>query len=102
MLIRRSGRGEHGGRRSSPRSGFGPASQVPPSMRARSAMPTSPYPDAGRDRMDRFPVVADAQAYRAVVGGDEHPDPGGPTGVPAGVGDGLLGQAVDRGLDRRR
>ena len=50
-------------RPSSPRSGPGPASQVPPSMRARSAMPTSPNP-VRPGPLDRFPVVADVQAYR--------------------------------------
>ena len=46
-------------------------------MRARSAMPTSPNPEPAGTAVHRVPVVADAQAYRAVVGGDEHRDPGG-------------------------
>ena len=89
--------------RSSRGRGSGPASQVPPSRSARSIMPISPYPARrGRAAGAGVAVVADPQAHRRVVGGDADLDAGGVPGVPPGVGDRLLREAVDRGADRRR
>ena len=79
-----------------PRPGFGPglagaAEQV-------GALGHADEPEARRRaRTARgLAVVADPQPHRRVVGGDPHLDAGGVPGVPAGVGDRLLGQPVDR------
>ena len=54
----------------------------------------------GRGWLCRGAVVVDGQSYLVSVTGDGHGDAGGVAGVASSVGDGLLGQAVDRGPDR--
>ena len=65
---------------------------------AGEAVPRRP----GRAQDAGVAVVAHPQPHQGVAGCDADLDTGGVTGMPPGVGDRLLDQAVDRGLDRRR
>ena len=95
------GPGQHGGHGPAAigvRAGLaGAAEQVGALDHADEAVPGDA---AGRMRAG-VAVVAHPQAHRGVVGGDADLDAGGVPRVPPGVGDRLLGEAVDRGPDRR-
>ena len=84
-----------------PPAGAGPASSVPPSSVARSVMPTRPKPDGfARPVGAASPSSRDGQPHAVGVAGHADLDPGGVAGVPDGVGDRLLRQPVDGGVDR--
>ena len=73
-----------------------PGASPVPSCRRRRSRPAAETPEAGSA------VVADGQPDGVPLTGDEDRDPGRVTGVTHRVGDGLLGDPVGRGPDRRR